>query len=159
MDEIGPLTRLCLFSCAVFHLLASSHGDPPDTDPDLHTWLWHELVANDPIRAVTFYERVFGYRAEELRKTASAPYRVLWSSGRPRAGVVENPFDTTRSAWIPYVRVDDPGALAARVAALGGFVVIEPRPDLRDGTLALVLDPSGAPVALQKWSPGMDLDP
>jgi len=144
---------------AAFHLLASSHGDPPDADPDVHTWLWHELIANEPERAVTFYERVFGYRVEQLRKNPTAPYRVLWSSGGPRAGVIENPFDTTKSAWIPYVRVDDPGALAARVTELGGFVVVEPQADIRDGTLALVLDPSGAPVALQKWSPDMELDP
>jgi predicted enzyme related to lactoylglutathione lyase len=54
------------------------------------------------------------------------------------------------------VRVDDPAALAERVTELGGSVVIAPRPDVRDGTLALVLDPSGAPVALQKWSPQDD---
>ena len=41
---------------------------------------------------------------------------------------------------------------------LGGSVVIAPAPDVRDGTLALVLDPSGAPVALQKWSPQDDED-
>jgi hypothetical protein len=144
---------------AVFHLLASSHGDPPDVDPNVHTWLWHELIANDPKRAVTFYERVFGYRMELLRKNPSDPYRVLWRSGGPRAGIIDNPFDTKRSAWIPYLRVEDPAALAKRVTELGGYVVIEPRADVRDGTLALVLDPSGAPVALQKWSPDMEIEP
>jgi predicted enzyme related to lactoylglutathione lyase len=139
---------------AVLHLLSSGRGDPPDVEPQVHTWLWHELLANHADRALEFYEGAFGYRVEPLKKKPSSDYRVLWSSGEARAGILANPFEGTRSAWVPYVRVDDPAALAERVAELGGTVVIAPRPDVRDGTLALVLDPSGAPVALQKWSPG-----
>jgi predicted enzyme related to lactoylglutathione lyase len=144
---------------AVLHLLASDRGDPPDVEPQVHTWLWHELLANHADRALEFYEAAFGYRAEPLKKNPSSEYRVLWSSGKARAGIISNPFETTRSAWIPYVRVDDPAALAERVPELGGRVVIAPRPDVRDGTLALVVDPSGAPVALQKWSPDQEVSP
>jgi predicted enzyme related to lactoylglutathione lyase len=139
---------------AVLHLLDSERGDPPDVEPRVHTWLWHELLANHADRARDFYETAFGYRAEPLKKNPSADYRVLWSAGKARAGILPNPFDSTRSAWIPYVRVEDPTSLAERVPELGGTVVIAPRPDVRDGTLALILDPSGAPVALQQWSPG-----
>jgi predicted enzyme related to lactoylglutathione lyase len=70
--------------------------------------------------------------------------------------VLQNPFDDVRSIWIPYVRVEDPDAVAERAVALGGKIVIPPRPEVRNGTLAVVLDPSGAPVALQKWSPTSD---
>ena len=138
---------------AVLHLLASERGDPPDAEPPVHTWLWHELLANHAERALDFYETAFGYRVEPLKKDPSSEYRVLWSAGKARAGILQNPFDSTRSAWIPYIRVEDPAALAERVPGLGGTVVIAPRPDVRDGTLALVLDPSGAPLALQQWSP------
>ena len=144
---------------AVLHLLESSKGDPLDAEPAVHTWLWHELLANHSERAVEFYRSAFGYRVEALKKKPGKDYRVLWSSGEARAGILQNPFDKTRSAWIPYVRVDDPAALAARVPELGGRVVLAPRPDVRDGTLALVLDPSGAPVVLQKWSPDLEASP
>ena len=144
---------------AVLHLLASSKGDPPDAEPGVHTWLWHELLANHADRAVEFYKTAFGYRIEALKKKPDSEYRVLWSSGDARAGVMENPFEKTRSAWIPYLRVEDPAALAQRVPELGGRVVLEPRPDVRDGTLALVVDPSGAPVALQQWSPEAEVSP
>jgi len=40
---------------------------------------------------------------------------------------------------------------AARAAQLGGRVLLAPRSDLRDGTLALIADPTGAVLALQKW--------
>jgi predicted enzyme related to lactoylglutathione lyase len=144
---------------AVLHLLASNNGDPPDVEPPVHTWLWHELLANHADRALKFYESAFGYRIEPLKKSPTSEYRVLWSSGKARAGILQNPFEKTRSAWIPYIRVEDPAALAERVPEFGGRVVIAPRPEVRDGTLALVLDPSGAPVALQKWSPKEEANP
>jgi len=144
---------------AVLHLLSSVHGDPPDVEPPVHTWLWHELLTNNADRALGFYEAAFGYRVESLKKNPSSEYRVLWSSGEARAGIVQNPFEKSRSAWIPYVRVDDPAALAARVPELGGRVIVAPRPEVREGTLAVVLDPSGAPLALQKWSPEAEVSP
>ena len=49
------------------------------------------------------------------------------------------------------IRVEDPAAMAARAVSLGGKVLIEPRPDVRKGTLAVVTDPTGAALALQKW--------
>lgn len=144
---------------AVLHLLSPADGDPPDVEPPVHTWLWHELLANHADRAKAFYETAFGYRVEPLEENPRADYQVLWSAGRPRAGILQNPFEKTRSAWVPYVRVDDPATYAERVPELGGRVVFAPRPDVRDGTLALILDPSGAPVALQKWSPPEEANP
>lgn len=150
---VGQVVTVADADGALLHLLSPEHGDPPDVEPAVHTWLWHELLANHAERELEFYEAAFGYRVEPLKKDPSAEYRVLWSSGEARAGVMKNPFENTRSVWIPYVRVEDPAALAERVPGLGGRVVLAPSQELRDSTLALVLDPSGAPVALQKWSP------
>jgi len=142
---------------AMFHLLASERGDPPDVEPPVHTWLWHELLADETARALAFYESAFGYATKPLKKKPDSGYRVLWSIGQPRAGIIENPFDGTPSAWIPYIRVEDPAALAARVPELGGRVVLKPEPQIRNGTLAVVVDPSGAPLALQQWSPDQEV--
>lgn len=150
---VGRVVTVADLEGAMFHLLASERGDPPDAEPLVHTWLWHELLANRPDRALAFYEKAFGYAVKPLRKEPDAEYRVLWSIGEPRAGVLKNPFQKTPSAWIPYIRVEDPAALAKRVPGLGGRVVIEPAPDVRDGRLAVVVDPTGAPLALQQWSP------
>ncbi len=137
---------------ALLHLLASEHGDPPDVEPTHHTWIWHELLANHADRAVAFYEAAFGYQTGPLEAKPNTEYRVLISAGAPRAGIMNNPFESTRSIWIPYLRVEDPAALAERASALGGTVVLAPDPNLRNGNLALILDPTGAPIALQKWS-------
>jgi predicted enzyme related to lactoylglutathione lyase len=42
-------------------------------------------------------------------------------------------------------------ASAQRAKQLGGKVLVAPHPDVRDGTVALIADPSGALIALQKW--------
>jgi predicted enzyme related to lactoylglutathione lyase len=47
--------------------------------------------------------------------------------------------------------VDDPAAVSARVTALGGRVILPPSPGIRNGTVAIVADPTGGAVALQKW--------
>ena len=72
---------------------------------------------------------------------------------RSRAGLLQLPpqFEGVQPHWLPYVRVEDPAALAAKALSLGGKVVIEPRADIRNGTLAIVVDPTGAALALQKW--------
>jgi hypothetical protein len=33
--------------------LSSERGDPPDVEPQIHTWLWHELLANHADQART----------------------------------------------------------------------------------------------------------
>jgi predicted enzyme related to lactoylglutathione lyase len=53
--------------------------------------------------------------------------------------------------WLPYILVNDPPALAAKVAGLGGRVLLEPSAERRNHTLAIVADPTGGVVALQKF--------
>jgi predicted enzyme related to lactoylglutathione lyase len=81
---------------------------------------------------------------------AGRPYWVL-VKGRERAGLLRNPIAVDRPVWLPFVRVADPAATAARAAQLGGKVLLAPRGDVRDGTMALIADPAGAMLALQKW--------
>ena len=61
---------------ALLHLLAPDQGDPPDADPGVHTWLWHELLANDPKRALSFYQEAFGYEVKTVTKDSGGDYNV-----------------------------------------------------------------------------------
>jgi predicted enzyme related to lactoylglutathione lyase len=53
--------------------------------------------------------------------------------------------------WLPYVLVDNPEALAARVTALGGRILVPAAPERRNNSLVVIADPGGAPLALQKY--------
>jgi len=137
---------------AVLQLIQTSQGDPPDADPKMNQWLWTELMANDVAGSADFYNRVIGYVAEKPTKKGAADHFLMNIEGTPRAGMIENPFEDTRSAWIPFVRVANPGKLSAKVTELGGKVVIESTKTANGGSVAMILDPSGAPLALQQWS-------
>ena len=79
-------------------------------------------------------------------------YHVLQKT-RGRAGLFQLAATTkdVEPNWLPYVLVSDPAALAARVAGLGGRVLVPAAPELRNGSLVVIADPGGAPLALQKY--------
>jgi hypothetical protein len=122
----------------------------PDLMPVPGSWLWMEYVATDPDAAMAFYGDVIGYQHEQADNQGNAVYHVL-TLGKPRAGLFKSPFERVRANWLPYVLVADPAAMAAKAQSLGGAIVVAPRPDLRKGTLAIIADPTGAVMALQKY--------
>ncbi len=139
---------------AVFAMLASDSGDPPDVLADPGDWIWSSLVTTDPQAAAAFYGTVFGDAVFPLPDPGDARHLILASDGYARASV--NPIPATwtngRPRWVSYVRVDDADATAARVTALGGRVVLPPRLDRHGGKIALVADPAGALFGLLEWS-------
>jgi predicted enzyme related to lactoylglutathione lyase len=118
--------------------------------PAINRWLWIEYVARDADAALKFYGDAIGFKHEILETRADRAYYLL-STDRPHAGLFLSPWERETSAWLPSVRVADPAAMAARAEQLGGKVVLAPRPEIRNGSLAIILDPAGAPVALQKF--------
>jgi predicted enzyme related to lactoylglutathione lyase len=122
----------------------------PENPPGLHRWLWMDYVARDAASALAFYAETIGFTHEVLREREDFVYYLL-TTDRPRAGLFLSPWTRETSAWLPYIRVADPAATAARAVELGGTIAVAPSPAVRQGSLAIVLDPSGAPIALQKF--------
>jgi uncharacterized protein len=118
--------------------------------PGVNRWLWMDYVARDPAAALTFYGSALGFR-NEVHETRDTFTYYLLSNDRPRAGLFLSLWTREAAAWLPYVRVADPAALAARAKELGGTVIVAPQPSVRNSSLAIVLDPSGAPLALQRY--------
>jgi uncharacterized protein len=118
--------------------------------PTPHDWLWMEYVARDPAAALKLYGDAvgFGHKVSETREDFT--YYLL-TTDRPRAGLFRSLWQRETSAWLPYIRVEDPEAMAERAVRLGGSILLAPGPRVRNGSLAIVLDPSGAPLALQKF--------
>jgi hypothetical protein len=127
----------------------AANGDPPDRDPSVGEWLWTELWTDDVDEAVAFYGSLVDYEPEKLN--GERDYTVLRQGGSPRAGIARKNAKDIRPHWVPYIRVENARATAARVEALGGTVLLAPRDEIREGTVALILDPSGAVLAVQQW--------
>jgi predicted enzyme related to lactoylglutathione lyase len=110
--------------------------------------VWTELLADDDAAATSFYESVVGFDAATIERRGGL-YTVLRASGADRGGILHNPTDW-EPQWLTYFGVEDPAAAAERAEALGGRVLLEPTPEVREGNMALVVDPTGAVLALQK---------
>lgn len=136
---------------ALFALLKASNGDPPDEEPEMGEWLWNELLTSDANSAVSFYEEFLGYQHEAIEVRENVTYYILKQDDKPRAGVLKSPWEEVKPNWLPYVRVENPAGLIEQVKSLGGQVLLAPDPDIRKGSVAIIADPSGAVVSIQKW--------
>jgi predicted enzyme related to lactoylglutathione lyase len=129
--------------------LFKDRPDPPNPAP--MQFFWDEFLAHDAAQALAFYTRLAGYASTVTDTRLGVEYHVLRKS-RARAGLFQLPATSdVQPNWLPYVLARDPGALAARVAGLGGRVILPPAPERRNNSLAVIADPGGAPLALQKY--------
>jgi len=138
---------------AVFAVLASSSGDPPDVLAEPGEWIWSSLITSDPDTDAAFYQKLFDYEVFDLPAEEGAQHLMLVSDDYARASVNTLPASRPNSHphWLNYVRVEDAVKMTAKVVALGGRVLVEPRVDRHGGKVALVADPLGAPFGLLEW--------
>jgi predicted enzyme related to lactoylglutathione lyase len=136
---------------AVIGLARSRIGDPDDatTRAAAGKVVWTELLANDPQGAARFYHAVFGYDVRTIDRRGGK-YTMLTRAGEQRAGILRNPAEKWDPVWLTYFGVDDPAAAASRAESLGGKVIVPVSQEVREGTMAVVMDPSGAILVLQK---------
>ena len=142
---------------AVFAVLASSSGDPPDYMAQPGEWIWSSLLATDPDTDAAFYQELFGYDVFELQSDDGLQHLILSTDDFSRASVNTLPADGARRHphWINFVRVTDTVSTANTAVTLGGRVLVEPRVDRHGSKVAVIADPSGAPIGLMEWSEAM----
>lgn len=136
---------------ALFGVLKSESGDPPDKEIEIGDFFWMDLFAREPSKAGQFYKQVAGYELSKSEAKEDVDRVILTSHGKARAGVVPLPGDANRAGWLPYIRVADVDATLKKVTAAGGFIMVEPTPDLLDGNLAIFSDPEGGVMGVVKW--------
>ena len=138
---------------AIFAVLASSSGDPPDVLAAPGEWIWSSLITRDPDTNAAFYQTLFDYEVFELPAREGHQHLLLASDNYARASVNTLPANRPNAHphWLNYVRVEDTVKMTAKVVALGGRVLVEPRIDRHGGKVAVVADPFGAPFGLLEW--------
>lgn len=142
---------------AVFGVVKSSSGDLPDFLPDPGDWIWIELVSRDARKAGDFYKAIGGYEVVENTSDDRLSDYVLASEGFARATILTTPpqHAQVNPTWLLFVRVKSVSESVAKATTLGGKVLIAPKPELLDGRLAVVADPTGAAIGLMEWPEDM----
>ncbi|MGO9445475.1 MAG: VOC family protein [Thiobacillaceae bacterium] len=138
---------------AVFAVLASSSGDPPDFLAAPGEWIWSSLITRDPDTDAAFYQALFDYEVFDLPSGDGAQHLILASHNYARASANSLPANgpNIHPHWLNFVRVDNAVKMTAKAVALGGRVLVEPRVDRHGGKVAVVVDPLGAPFGLLEW--------
>jgi predicted enzyme related to lactoylglutathione lyase len=134
---------------AVVGLLRSKWGDPDDADPRPGDVVFNELLAANDRAAATFYASLAGYRADAVARR-NGHYVLLRAGGTVRAGILQRPSEEIQPLWLTHFLVDDPAGAGATAEKLGGRIILPASPSLREGSMAVVTDPTGALLALSR---------
>ena len=136
---------------ALFGVIRAASGDPADTFPSENAWLWRELWAKDAAKMAEFYRPLGAYTVAKQEGPGDRPELHLVAGGFPRAGVLEIDRSDVPSTWLPYVRVKDLRQTVSAVERAGGRIIVPPSPEIRNGMVAVFLDPLGAAIAAAEW--------
>jgi hypothetical protein len=117
-------------------------------------------MTTDPRSAVSFYESVLGWTAQDSGMPGM-DYTICSAGGAMVAGVMRLPDEATKggghSFWSGYISVPDVDSYARKVPELGGVVLREPQDIPEVGRFSVVADPHGASFVL--FAPSGDQQP
>ena len=135
---------------AYMSFIHSETGDPERMFEE-NSWLWNELWSSDIDASIKYYKGLVPYQTEKV-EGQKAPYFLFKNGDSKLSGVMANPVENMRSAWVPYIRVNDVQTISSRAKELGAVIMLEPNKDIRDNGVAIIQDPYGAPFAIQFWN-------
>ncbi|WP_319549781.1 VOC family protein [Desulfogranum marinum] len=129
-------------------LLSAKGGDPVETEVATGDWLWDEIWTNDPAKTENFYISILGY---DDVLSIKEDYDIFIQKGKWLAGIRHVEGSSDKLLWVPIVRVANPDATAQLTKDLGGSVLITPDQAPNKGNTALISDPTGALLLIQRW--------
>lgn len=108
-----------------------------------------ELQTQDPARAKAFYAGLFDWKLDDM---PGMGYTMIGVGDGTGGGIMKHPVAGAPSQWLAYVLVDDVAAATKKAAALGARVVQDKTEVPNYGWFSIIVDPTGAALAL--WQPG-----
>ncbi|WP_433871081.1 VOC family protein [Saccharopolyspora sp. CA-218241] len=114
---------------------------------------WTDVTSPDTAASAAFYSGLFGW---EVRSggPAAGGYRICTLRGAPVAGLGPQFEPGVPPFWTTYFAVTDVGSATEDVRAAGGEVLMAPRDAPGQGRVAVLVDPTGAVLALREPTGG-----
>lgn len=114
---------------------------------------WTELMTRDVDAALQYYAGVCGWTYETMPMSdGSGDYHVAMAGERMVAGITDigalPGFEDASSHWYTYIAVDDVDAAVEASRRAGATIQRAPWDVPEVGRVAMVIDPSGAPIGL-----------
>jgi predicted enzyme related to lactoylglutathione lyase len=112
---------------------------------------WVDLSSADPAASRAYYAKLFGWDIQVTPDPQYGGYAIAKLGGRDVAGIGPKQSPEAPTSWNIYIGADNAAALADKVQAAGGRVIM-PAFDVGDqGRMAVFQDPSGAFISA--WQP------
>ena len=109
-------------------------------------FVWVELRTIDSEKAKRFYTELLGWKVQPM---GDMPYSVILGDQGGVGGITANPTQANpKPHWLPYIGVPDLDAATGKARSLGATVKEENVPIPGAGRFTIILDPTGAEVAL-----------
>jgi predicted enzyme related to lactoylglutathione lyase len=116
---------------------------------------WVDLSTTDIAGAKAFYAGLFGWEAEDQPIDGGGFYTMFKLNGYTVAGAGQMSPEMAESGmppvWTSYVKHDDADAIAAKIGAAGGQLMMPPMDVMGEGRMVMAADPSGAVFGV--WQP------
>jgi predicted enzyme related to lactoylglutathione lyase len=112
-----------------------------------------ELNTTDLNKAKSFYGQLFNWKLEDV-PMAEGSYTLINVGEGTGGGMMKHPVPGAPSAWLAYVLVDDIGAATQKARTLGATVMKDVTEIPGVGWFSVILDPTGAALALWKAKSG-----
>ncbi|MEK6664436.1 MAG: VOC family protein [Pseudomonadota bacterium] len=114
-----------------------------------------ELQTKDLAKAKDFYSKLFDWKLEDLPAPGGgATYTMINVGEGTGGGMFTNPDPVVPPHWLAYVGVDDIAASTNKARELGATVVQDVMQVGDHGWLSVIIDPTGATIAMWKSKMG-----
>ncbi len=119
------------------------------------TFCWIDLQTSDAAASKDFYSQLMGWTTLDNEVAEGVVYTLLQKDGKNVGGLVQMDASELEQGipphWNSYIAVENVDDAAAKAAAAGGTLLMEPMDVLDVGRSAWVQDAAGAVFAL--WQP------
>ncbi|TXL81695.1 VOC family protein [Vineibacter terrae] len=151
IPEVGRFAIISDPQAATIALFKSKTSDasaPPAPGTPGRTG-WHELLAVDWQKALTFYSALFGWqKLDAVDIGPMGTYQLFGKGGEPTGGMFNKPAEMPFPFWLYYFNVGDIDAAGGRVKDAGGQILMGPMQVPGGDWIIQGMDPQGAMFAL-----------
>ena len=152
--DIPNVGRFCVAADAQGAVIAPFKGtpsapQPKDGPPSVGSFCWDELLTTDVAAAKAYYGKVIGWTSRSIEMGPAGTYTMFQRGDKDAAGMASLPTPPPHPpAWLSYVLVRSVDASTDKARGLGAKVMMEPKDIPGMGRFSVLLDPTGAAIAL-----------
>jgi uncharacterized protein len=110
---------------------------------------WNELMTRDVEGAKAFYGKTIGWQFDAMPMAQGGTYWVCKDGGQPVGGIFDMSgpqLEGIPPHWFAYIAVDDVDARVAKATAAGAELLRPLFNVAGVGRIAILKDPTGAPI-------------